>query len=280
MFLSLAARRGVRIERADDAPEGGVDPASVRTLVRRHRPRLVSITWVPTNGGLVQPAAEVGAVCEAEGVPFLLDACQAVGQLAIDVAALRCDFLSATARKFLRGPRGIGFLYASDAVLARGAYPLLVDMRGAMWSAENAFTLFPGARRFEEWEFPYALVLGLGAAARYALEAGIARTAARAHTLAAAARRQIGAIPGVRSLDREARLSAIAAFAFESHVAHDVMHALRARAINTSALARSDAVIDMSRKGAETALRVSPHYFNTGVEIDGLEAALKEVISG
>jgi selenocysteine lyase/cysteine desulfurase len=219
-------------------------------------------------------------VCEAEGVPFLLDACQAVGQLAIDVAALRCDFLSATARKFLRGPRGIGFLYASDAVLARGAYPLLVDMRGAMWSAENAFTLFPGARRFEEWEFPYALVLGLGAAARYALEAGIARTAARAHTLAAAARRQIGAIPGVRSLDREARLSAIAAFAFESHVAHDVMHALRARAINTSALARSDAVIDMSRKGAETALRVSPHYFNTGVEIDGLEAALKEVISG
>jgi selenocysteine lyase/cysteine desulfurase len=250
----------------------------VRALVRRHRPRLVSITWVPTNGGLIQPAAEVGSVCEAEGVPFLLDACQAVGQLAVDVTTLRCDFLSATARKFLRGPRGIGFLYASDAVLARGAYPLLVDMRGAMWTAADAFTLFDGARRFEEWEFPYALVLGLGAAARYALEAGIERTAARAHALAATVRRQLGAMPGVRSLDCEARLSAIAAFAFGGHVAHEVMQALRTRGINTSALTRGDALIDMGRKGAATALRVSPHYFNTGVEIDVLEGAVSEIV--
>ena len=114
MFLSLARRLGVRVERASDVSDGGADPDSVRALVRRHRPRLVALTWVPTNTGLVQPAAEVGAVCEDEGVPFLLDGCQAAGQLPIDVVALRCDFLSMTARKFLRGPRGIGFLFVSE----------------------------------------------------------------------------------------------------------------------------------------------------------------------
>src|SRR5690606_5251362 len=175
-YLSLHHRAGVRVVRAEDLPEGGVDPESVRALIRRERPRLVSLTWVPTNSGLVQPAAEVGAVCEEEGVPYIVDACQAVGQLPIDVNELRCDFLSATARKFLRGPRGAGFLYVSDRALDRGAHPLFVDMRGAAWIEADEFRLAPDARRFENWEFAYALVLGQGAAARYALEeVGVAR---------------------------------------------------------------------------------------------------------
>jgi len=169
-YLSLQRRVGVRVVRAEDLPEGGVDPESVRALIRRERPKVVSLTWVPTNSGLVQPAEAVGAVCEEEGVPYIVDACQAVGQLPIDVGALRCDFLSATARKFLRGPRGAGFLYVSDRALERGAYPLLVDMRGAEWIEADEFRLSRDARRFENWEFAYALVLGQGAAARYALE--------------------------------------------------------------------------------------------------------------
>src|SRR3990172_2301842 len=201
MFLSLARRLGVRVARAADLGEGGVDPDAVRALLRSERPRLVAVSWVPTNTGLVQRAADVGAVCEAEGVPYLLDACQAVGQLPVDLRALRCDFLSATARKFLRGPRGIGFLVVSDRALARGVHPLLVDMRGAAWTAADAFVLADDARRFEQWEFAYALVLGLGAAARYAFDAGVERTGARAHGLAAAARRRLPAIPGVRALD-------------------------------------------------------------------------------
>src|SRR5690606_23796343 len=131
----------------------------------------------PTSSGLVQPAAETGAVCRAAGVPFLLDACQAVGQMEIDIAALDCDYLAATARKFLRGPRGIGFLAVSDRALARGDFPLLVDMRGALWTAPDAFALVDDARRFEQWELPYALVLGMGAAARYALDVGVATAA-------------------------------------------------------------------------------------------------------
>jgi selenocysteine lyase/cysteine desulfurase len=279
MFLSLAQRLGVRVERAADAPEGGADPESVGALIHRHRPKLVALTWVPTNSGMVQPASAVGDVCERAGVPFLLDACQALGQLPIDIALLKCDYLATTARKFLRGPRGLGFLVVSDAALAGGAYPLLVDMRGSTWTARDAFALVEGARRFEQWEFPYALVLGLGAAARYALEAGVDRTARRAHALAALARSQLTAIPGVRSLDRGACLSAIASFECAGRDAGHLMLALRTRMINTGAQSRSDALIPFDDQGAKTSLRVSPHYFNTEEEIGMLAAALRDLVA-
>ncbi|MFI5311034.1 MAG: aminotransferase class V-fold PLP-dependent enzyme [Gemmatimonadales bacterium] len=279
MFLSLAARRGVRVIRAGDLPGGGVDPDAVRAAVRRERPRLVALTWVPTNTGLVQDAAAVGEACQESGVPFLLDACQALGQLPIDVAALKCDFLSTTARKFLRGPRGIGFLFVADAALARGVHPLFVDMRGASWTADNALSLADDARRFEQWEIPHALLLGLGAAARYAREAGVERTAARAHALAAEARALLAAIPGVRTLDRGAHLCAIAAFECAGRDARDVMLALRARGINTTAQSREDALIDLDRKGASSLLRVSPHYFNTREELTVLEGAMRELLA-
>src|ERR1041384_228765 len=192
MFLSLGARYGAVGRRAADLPEGGVDPDSVRTMVNDRRPRLVALTWVPTSSGLVQDVAAVGAVCETAGVPYLIDACQALGQLPIDVAALHCDYLSTTARKFLRGPRGIGFLYVSDRALARGDHPLLVDMRGADWTGPDLFQLVDGARRFENWETACALVLGLGAAARYSLQVGAAGSE-RASTLAAGLRRRLPA---------------------------------------------------------------------------------------
>src|SRR5712692_6957653 len=131
MYLSLARRAGVEVVRADDLPAGGVDPESVRRLARDPRTRLVAVSWVPTNSGLVQDAAAVGEVCAELDVPYLVDACQTVGQMVVDVNALRCDYLAAAGRKFLRGPRGTGFLYVADRMLERGASPLLVDMRGA-----------------------------------------------------------------------------------------------------------------------------------------------------
>jgi selenocysteine lyase/cysteine desulfurase len=279
MFLSLAAPHGIRVERAADAPEGGVDPDSLRTLVQAHRPKLVALTWIPTNSGLVQPAADVGAICEEFGIPFLIDACQAVGQIPIDVRRLKCDFLAATARKFLRGPRGIGFLYVSDAALARGAYPLLIDMRGANWTGADSFELFPGARRFEEWELPYALVLGMGAAVRYANEIGIGGISYRAHALAAEARRRIGAIPGVRALDHGTRLSAISTYSLGRHSAPEMVQLLRERGINTSSHTVADAPIDFARHGAASSLRVSPHYYNTVDDIGVVESALRELLA-
>lgn len=278
MFLSLARRLGVETVRADDLPDGGVDPDSVRRLARHARTRLVALTWVPTNSGLVQDARAVGAVCADLGVPYLVDACQCVGQMAVDVRDLRCDFLAGTARKFLRGPRGIGFLYVADRTLERGAFPLLVDMRGADWTDPDAFRLADGARRFENWEFAHAIVLGLGEAARYALEVGSVGPE-RAWQLARSMRERLAALPGVRVLDRGRERCAIVTIAVAGREADDLKLRLRERGVNTSASDRADGVIDLDAKKATSVLRLSPHYYNTEEELDAAVAALAELVA-
>jgi len=275
MYLSLAERRGVRVVRADDLSEGGVDPESVRRLIREHRPALVALTWVPTSSGLVQRAEAVGEICADEEVPYLVDACQAVGQMPVDVDALHCDFLAGTARKFMRGPRGLGFLHVSDHALAAGLRPLHIDMRGADWIDPDAYRLRDDARRFENWEFPYALVLGMGEAARYALEVGAEPARDRAWSLAARLRAALDELDGVRVLDRGEHLCAIVSVEVAGRAAQEVVGELREQGIATSAVERVSAVLDMDDKAAATALRLSPHYYNTEAEIDAAVSALR-----
>ena len=273
-YLSLARRRGVEVRRAADLETGGVDPQSVAELLRDPRVRLLAVTWVPTNSGLIQPVEVLGKIAESAGVPYLIDACQAVGQLPVDVKRLQCDFLAATARKFLRGPRGIGFLYVSDRALSRGDYPLHVDMRGAEWMTADSFELAPDARRFENWEFAYSLVLGLGAAADYALSAGVEGCGRRARELASKIRAQLSATPGFRVLDYGEELAAIVTAEVAGWDASELVGLLRARGIHTSASLRGYAVIDMDEKRAASALRISPHYYNTEDELGVLHEAL------
>ena len=277
-YLSLARRQQVRVLRAHDLPEGGVDPDSVRTLVREVRPRLVALSWVPTNSGLVQDVVSVGEVCEEVGITYLVDACQAAGQLPIDVGQLHCDFLSATARKFLRGPRGIGFLYVSDRALARGDHPLYVDMRGATWTAPDELALASDARRFEDWEFPYALVLGLGAAVEYAQSVGVARAGARAVALAEHLRTRLAELARVRVLDRGRDRCAIVTADVPGHEATGIVDELHRRHINASASLGWYGLIDMAEKNAVSAVRLSPHYYNTLEEVDAAVEALGEII--
>lgn len=279
MYLSLARRLGIEVVRAPDAAEGGTDVDALEELIAARRPRLVSVTWVPTNSGLVQPAAAIGELCRRHEVPYLLDACQAVGQLPVDVATLGCDFLAATSRKFLRGPRGVGFLYASDRVLAAGLEPLFIDLRGADWVEADLYRPAATARRFENWEFPYALLLGLGEAARYASAVGVEAAARRSLALASRLRRELAAIDGVRVLDRGRELCAIVTLAARGRAPEELVSELLRRGINSGAAGRSSAVLDFDAKGVSGALRLSPHYYNTEDEIAAAAAALAEVLS-
>lgn len=270
-YLALAKRRAVRIEHAADLPDGGIDPEAVRRLlIRESTCRLVSVSWVPTHSGLVQDVASVGAICEEFGVAFHVDACQAIGQLPVDVSQLRCDYLTATARKFLRGPRGVGFLYVSDRALARGDYPLYIDMRGAEWTRPNEFRASETARRFEDWEFPYALVLGLGAAAVYALGVGIVTASRRAFELAAYTRSRLEALNGVEVLDRGRVTCAIVTAMCNYAGASDIVAALARSKINTTATLHWYGLLDFGKRGIQSAVRISPHYYNTTSEIDKL----------
>lgn len=275
-YLSLAERFGIEVIRAPDLPEGGVDPMGAAELIHRRRPRVVAMTHVPTNSGLVQQLAPLGAVCREREIPFIVDACQSVGQLSIDVGHLECDFLSATARKFLRGPRGCGFLYVSDRALDRGLEPLFIDMQGAHWIADDLYQPVPDAVRFENWEFAYALVLGLGAAAKYALDLTIEAVEPRVKKLAEYARAALSNVPGITVLDRGAERCAIVTADVEGHSPTEVVAALRHRSINTSASLWEYAVLDFGDKAVEGAVRISPHYYNTREEID----AAIDVIAG
>jgi selenocysteine lyase/cysteine desulfurase len=276
-YLSLARRDGVEVRRATDLASGGADPQSVRELLRDSRVRLLAVTWVPTNSGLMQPVEALGEIAEAAGVPYLVDGCQAVGQIPADVAKLRCDFFSGTARKFLRGPRGIGFLYVSDRALKRGDFPLYIDMRGADWVSADSFAPAQDARRFENWEFAYSLVLGLGEAARYALAVGVDRGGKRARELAATLRSKLSGLRGIRVLDRGSQLAAIVTIEVAGWDATELFKLLRTRGINSSASLRAYAVIDMDEKRAASALRLSPHYYNTEEEIDRVVEQLQAV---
>ncbi len=279
MYLSLSRRLGIEVLRADDLPEGGVDPDSVRRLVAHPRCRLVSLTWMPTNSGLVQAAEEVGEVCEAAGVPYLVDACQAVGQIQVDVGRLRCDYLAATARKFLRGPRGLGFLYVSERALARGEHPLFIDMRGAGLVDPAHYLLASGAKRFENWEFSYALVLGLGEAVRYLLnEVGIDAARERSLGLATELREKAAELPGIRIADRGSLLSAIVTLETRGRDARELVKHLRRAGVNTSAALLGEGPFNAPEAGALPILRLSPHYFNTREEIDGALAALGDAL--
>ena len=257
-----------------------MDPQGVRELLAQHpRCRFVSITWIPTHTGTIQDVVAIGDVCETAGVPYHVDTCQAIGQLPIDVSQLKCDYLSATGRKFLRGPRGTGFLYISDRALERGDQPLHIDMRGAEWTSPDSFTPAATARRFEEWEFAYALVLGLGESARYAIGAGVEECGRRAMLLAASVRERLAALPGAKVLDRGRDLSAIVTVSFAGHDGGELARLLKERHINTVSSLRWCGLLDFAERGVTTAVRISPHYYNTAEEIDTLIEALGEIVT-
>lgn len=260
-------RRGIRLEQLPDGPDGAVDPAATADRLARGDVAAVALSWVPSQGGLVQPAAEVGAACRAAGVPYLLDACQAVGQLQVDVEALGCDALAATGRKFLRAPRGTGFLYVRRSFLKR-LDPQPWDARSTVWTGPDSYEPAPGAQRFETFEQPVAAVLGLGAAADYALELGPLLIEERVVALGAALRGRLAAVLGVEVHDQGTQRCGIVTFTVDGVPAAEVAAHLRAHRVNTSVASLAHAQVDFGGRGLDAAVRASVHYLTVEAELD------------
>lgn len=279
-FLSLQKRFGVEVIRAADESGNGVSVDDMAQKIKSLRPKLVAVTHVPTNSGLIQPVEAIGRLCRENEVLYLVDACQSVGQLPVDVTQIQCDFLTATCRKFLRGPRGTGFLYVSNKTLSANLAPLFIDLHGATWESADTYQLVGTARRFENWEFPYALILGAAEANRYALNVGVDTIARRNAELSASLRRQLIELPGVRLLDEARQLASIITLFSDRKSAYELKSALLEEHINTSISGHGSAIIDFDRKGMKTAaLRISPHYFNTEDEINTLVETLKRTLA-
>jgi selenocysteine lyase/cysteine desulfurase len=271
-FLQVSRRTGVAVEVVEDDEYGQF---SVPDLKRRLNSdvKLVAMTHVPTGGGLINPAAEVGAVTRDAGIPFLLDACQSVGQLPVDVEKIGCDMLSATGRKFLRGPRGTGFLYVRREMIAK-LDPPFIDMHAATWTAPDRYEIRPDARRFENWEGYVAGKIGLGVAVDYALSLGIDAIEDRVQGLAESLRARLRQQPGVTVHDRGRRLCGIVTFTVEGIDCESVRRALTAAGVNVSVTSLEAAQLDLPRRGLKELVRASVHYYNTEEELARLVVAL------
>jgi selenocysteine lyase/cysteine desulfurase len=267
-LLQVAQRTGAEVVVVGDDEFGQVSLSALAAELERGA-RLVSLVHVPSQGGLIQPAAGVGQLCRAAGVPLLLDACQSVGQLQTDVNELQCDILSATGRKFLRGPRGTGFLYVRRDLIERLEPPFL-DLHAAQWDDRERFSIRNDARRFENWETSYATKLGLAAAVDYALGWGLEEIAERDQALARVLREELSAIAGVEVTDCGEAKCAIVTFTVAGEPASEVAKRLGAEGINVSVTPASYSRLDLGARGIDAVVRVSVHYYNTETELERL----------
>lgn len=273
-FLQLAERRGIEVVPIDGDDDGAIDLPSLERELGRGA-ALVSLTHVPTQGGLVHPAHAVGALTRAAGVPLLLDACQSLGQ--VDLRTVPWDLLSATGRKYLRGPRGTGFLAVRRAWLDRLAPPL-ADLHGATWEAPDRYRLRAGAQRFELWERSVAGQLGLAAAARYALDHDPAWLEARIATQGEALRQRLRAVAGCTVHDRGRHRCGIVTFTVAGVRSEALKRALWRQDIHTSVSAPASSRLDFTDRGLPPLLRASVHALTTDDELDRFVGAVEALV--
>lgn len=274
-YLQVSRRTGAKIEVVPNDADGRLSVEALKDMIDE-RVKLISVTHVPTNGGLVNPAEAIGKVARDAGIPFLLDACQSVGQMPIDVEAIGCDMLSATGRKYLRGPRGTGFLYVRRGLIER-LDPPFIDLHSAEWIAPDRYRLRDDARRFENWESNHAARLGLGAAVDYALGWGLEAIEDRIAILSRQLRAGLEDIPGVTIRDLGVRRCGIITFTLAGHSPQAVRQALRARSMNLSVSQAMSTLLDMSARNLDAVVRASVHYYNTEDEVDRLIRAVRSL---
>jgi selenocysteine lyase/cysteine desulfurase len=273
-YLQVTQRTGAEVVVVPDDESGQLDTTALAGLIDE-RTKLVGVSHVPTGGGLINPAAEIGRITRAAGVPFLLDATQSIGQFPVDVAEIGCDMITATGRKFLRGPRGTGFLWVRTGALEY-LDPFVSELKSATWDGKRGFTWHDGAQRFETWEMSYSNVLGLDTAVRQALGLGLDRIGQRAVALGAYLRDRLDALPGVTTYDLGRDRCAIVTAKVEALATGDVAAALARHGINVTTTVAEHTQFDTEHRGVHPLVRLSPHYYNTEAELD----RAVEVIAG
>jgi cysteine desulfurase/selenocysteine lyase len=265
--MQLARHHGVQLEFIPDDNNGVTDVAALESMLD-DEVAAVLINHCPSQNGLINPVAAIGhALARAQSNAwYLVDACQSVGQLPVDAISIGADFLSVTGRKFVRGPRGTGFMYCSARALAE-LEPFPADLHGANWNPDG-YSMRTNAQRFEAWEKSYAALLGLGAAVDYSLALGMDAIRTRIGYLSYELRLLLAQISGVHVLDRGIEKSGIVTFNHERVEAAEIVAGLKNSGINVSLGTPEYSQVDYIAHQVSSLVRVSPHVFNTREELE------------
>jgi len=276
--LLQARNRGVIVEMIPDDASGQVDLAALASQLEQPT-KAVCLTQIAMSNGLVNPIEKIGSMIRDAGALYLLDACQAAGQIPLDVEVLQCDFLTATGRKWLRGPRGSGVLYVRDSILDRLTDPVFVDGRSALWDTPDTYQVSQGSARFEFQEMNPAGKVGLGAAITYALDLGINAIHERVLMLATTLRSTLRDVPGVTVTDRGEELCGIVTFVSDALSPDVIRQMLHEQRINVSAPTASNSRYMFDAVGLDAVVRAAPHYYNTEEELDRFVSALSTILA-
>lgn len=275
-YLQLKQRLDIEIDLMPYNEDLQPDLAAAEALISPQT-RLLSLSYLPSHIGLVQDAEAFGRLARHYGIYYLLDACQAVGQISIDVEKIGCDFLSVTGRKYLRAPRGTGFLYVRQSRL-EGLEPCFMDTAAAEWQTSQSYQLRQDARRLESWEANRANQLGLAEAINYANRLGLANIQARINQLADYLKFILRKLPEVRLSETKSSQSGIVSFDIVGKDLAQIQKHLETKQINTSLVLPSVSRIDLKQRGFARLLRASVHYYNTEAEIEQFGESLEQII--
>lgn len=275
-MIQQANRFGAEVIFVPDDESGQLDVNALEKMVD-DKVKLIAISHIPTGGGLVNPAAAVGKIANGAGIPYLLDSCQGVGQIPLDVGAIGCDMLSGTGRKFLRGPRGTGLLYVKQDWIERLEPPML-DQHAADLMSATAYTIRSDAKRFENWEQNFAGKAALGVAIDYALGLGLENIQTRIYALASDLRQKLVQTEGVKVADVGVERCGLVTFSADQMAASDIKAALATHNINVSVASGSGSFVSFEKRGITALVRASLHYFNTVSEINEFVDVLEKIL--
>lgn len=264
----------LKICRLDD--KGSIDLNHLEEIFKEKPVKLFCLSHIPSHVGNLQPVAQAGELCKKNNVLYLLDACQSVGHLEIDVNKFHCDFLTATGRKYLRGPRGTGFLYVRKEQISHLNFPFMSGL-SARWDKPDGYSMCSDALKFESYEIFFAGRVGLTAAINYCLKIGVGKIEQRILSLSRFLREQLLQNENVVFHEHLSLLTGINTVTFNKMTASALQEALSSKKINTWISKEETSYIDMKNRNLKEVLRVSLHYYNTEDEIKSFVSALNEI---
>ncbi|MFM2392718.1 MAG: hypothetical protein RLZZ546_700 [Bacteroidota bacterium] len=276
-FNTLHKIYNIQILKIANLLNGDLDLNHFEDQIKKFKPKVVSITHIPTNSGLIQDVNSVGKICDKYDIYYIVDACQSIGQIEVDVQKIKCDFLSATGRKFLRGPRGSGLLYVSDKVLQRNLVPIHLDMRGSIWKSENEFSHTQDATRFEQWEMNYSNLLGLKESILYVNKHDIHAIEMANSLVSKAMREIISKNDKIFLTDKGSKHSNIITWSSDTVSQQKIEEVLKQNEVYYSVALKENAQIDYTKRGLQWSIRFSPHYFNTVEEVNRVGNILSQI---